>query len=89
MNSDLLFSKFFRCAFMITSFSDKQRSHLLVPHLYGDAWAAILHFMLCLILLSFRFQMNFDSSVSLRYLVCLNDLVWLLYLDLNSLSDAP
>ena len=44
INLVLLFKRFFCSARSIMYFSVKQRSHLLVPHLYGEAQAAILHF---------------------------------------------
>ena len=37
INSVFLFKKFFCSASAIMYFSVKQRSHLLVPHLYGEA----------------------------------------------------
>ena len=37
INSVLLFKRFFCSARAIMYFSVKQRSHLLVPHLYGEA----------------------------------------------------
>ena len=37
INSVLLFKSFFCSACAIMYFSVKQRSHLLVPHLYGEA----------------------------------------------------
>ena len=73
----------------MATFSDRQRSHFLVPHLYGDANDAMLHLRMKLVLLSFSFHIYLESSDSLQYLLDLKDLVWLLYRVLNSPSEAP
>ena len=44
INSVLLFKRLFCLGRAIMYFSVRQRSHLLVPRLYGAAYAAILHF---------------------------------------------
>ena len=73
----------------MATFSDRQKSHFLVPHLYGDANAAMLHLRMKFVLLSSSFHIYLVSSDSLQYLLDLKDLVWLLYRVLNSPSEAP
>ena len=71
----------------MATFSDRQRSHFMVPHLYGDANDAMLYLRMKFVLLSFSFHIYLESSV--QYLLDLKDLVWLLYRVLNSPSEAP
>ena len=63
INSVLLFKRLFWLARAIMYFSVRQRSHLLVPHLYGVAYAAMLYFRLNSVPLGFNGQICFESSV--------------------------
>ena len=70
-----LFSNVAGSAVAIMYFSVMHRLHLLVPHLYGEACAAMDHFITYGFSLALRFQMCVDSTVSLAYWAFLNDLV--------------
>ena len=61
INSVLLFNKLFWLARAIMYFSVRQ-SKFLVPHLYGVAYAAVLHFRLKSVSLRFNCQICFESS---------------------------
>ena len=61
INSVLLFNKSFWLARAIMYFSVRQ-SKFLVPHLYGVAYAAVLHFRLKSVSLRFDCQICFESS---------------------------
>ncbi len=67
-SSDLLFNKDEVSAREIKVFSVRHKSHLLVPHRYGVALAAIDQLSVCWMFFSFSDQINFDNSVSFRYL---------------------
>ena len=88
INSVLLFKRLFWLVRAIMYFSVRQRSYLLVPHLYGVAYAAVLHFRLNSILSRFNCQICFESSVLFSKSWFRNEFVWLLYRYLNSPSDA-
>ena len=77
ISSVLLFSRSFGSALTMATFSDRQRSHFLVPHMYGDANDAMLHLRMKFALLSFSFHICLESSDSLQYFLDLKDLVWL------------
>ena len=62
--SALEFSNFSGSALEINSFSVKQISHFLDPHMYGAAVAAISHEMLNFLSCSLSDQMYCDSLVS-------------------------
>ena len=87
--SALEFSIFPGSDFAISSFSVKQRSHFLVPQAYGEAFAAMLQTILKSVLVSFKLQTYLESWVSCMWVLDLNDCVWLLNLNLNSLSQHP
>ena len=61
INSIILFKRLFSLARAVMYFSVRQKSDLLVPHLYGVAHAAILHFRLNSIPLRFSYQISFES----------------------------
>ena len=67
----------------MATFSDRQRSPFLVPHLYGDANDAMHHLKVEFALLSFSFHTCLKRSDSLQYCLDLRDLVLLLYRVLN------
>ena len=75
---------------MISSFSLRQRLHLLLELLYGECDARMRQEIKCSMLLSLRVQICLLSSV--EFLMCLawrNDAVWFLYLVLKSFSVSP
>ncbi len=75
--SDFLFSKF--CLFLsfkIQSFSSKYKLHLFDPPIYEIDCFNTDQVMSKSCLLSFSFQIYFESSVSLEYLLWLKDLMW-------------
>ncbi len=85
--SDFLFSKF--CLFLsfkIQSFSFKHKLHLFDPPVYEIDCFNTDQVMSKSCLLSFSFQIYFESSVSFEYLLWLKDLMWLLYRSLNVLA---
>ena len=59
----LLFKRLFLLPCAMMYFSVTKRSHLLVPHLYGVAYAAMLHFRLNSVPLHFNCQICFEGSV--------------------------
>ena len=61
INLVLLFNRLFWLARAIMYFSVRQ-SKFLVPHLYGVAYAAVLHFRLKSVSLRFNCQICFESS---------------------------
>ena len=63
INSVLLCKRLFWLAHAIMYFSVRQKLHLLASHLYGVAYAAILHFRLNLVPLCFNCQICFENSV--------------------------
>ena len=75
INSVPLFSWSFGSALTIATFSGRQRSHFLVPHLYGDVNDAMPHLRMKFALLSFSFHIFLESSDSLQYCLDLKDLV--------------
>ena len=75
INSVLSFKSLFWLASTIMYFSVRQRSHLLAPHLYGVAYAAILQFRLNSILLRFNYQICFESSVFFSQFLFRNEFV--------------
>ncbi len=88
--SDFLFSKF--CLFLsfkIQSFSSKYKLHLLYPPVYEIDCFNTDQVMSKSCLLSFSFQIYFESSVSFEYLLWLKDLMWFLYRSLNVLAVLP
>lgn len=88
ISSFLLFNSSLESALKIHTFSVTQRSQRLVPHLYGFVRTAIDQLMVNSFSSCFNFQINFESSVSFLYFWCWNDLVWLLNLFLNSVSNV-
>ena len=62
INSILLFKRLFWLARAILYFPVRQGSHLLVPHLYGVAYTAMLHFRLNSVPLRFKCQIYFESN---------------------------
>ncbi len=88
--SDFLFSKF--CLFLsfkIQSFSSKHKLHLFDPPVYEIDYFSTDQVMSKSCLLSFSFQIYFESSVSFEYLLWLKDLMWFLYRSLNVLAVMP
>ena len=88
--SDFLFSKF--CLFLsfkIQSFSSKHKLHLFDPPVYEIDCFNTDQVMSKSCLLSFSFQIYFESSVSFEYLLWLKDLMWFLYRSLNVLAVMP
>ncbi len=74
--SDFLFSKF--CLFLsfkIQSFSSKHKLHLFDPPVYEIDYFNTDQVMSKSCLLSFSFQIYFESSVSFEYLLWLKDLM--------------
>ena len=63
INLVLLFKRLIWLALAEMYFSVRQRSHLLVPHLYGVAYTAMLQFRLNSVPLRFNCQICFESSV--------------------------
>ncbi len=87
--SDFLFSKF--CLFLsfkIQSFSSKHKLHLFDPPVYEIYCFNTDQVMSKSCLLSFSFQIYFESSVSFEYLLWLKDLMWFLYRSLNELHKC-
>ena len=84
------FSKF--CLFLsfkIQSFSSKHKLHLFDPPVYEIDCFNTDQVMSKSCLLSFSFQIYFESSVSFEYLLWLKDLMWFLYRSLNVLAVMP
>ena len=77
ISSVLLFNRTFGSARVIIIFSVRHKSHLLVPHLYRDAYDFILHFRWQSVPFAFNFERYLDSSVSLIWEMFLKDCVWL------------
>ena len=88
-NSVLLFNNFLGSDLAIIIFSVKHKSRFLVPNLYGDAYALMLHCKLYSAFSSFNFYKYFDNSVSFTRFLCLNDMVWLFWRKLNSPWAVP
>ena len=88
-SSVLLFNSPRGSARIMIVFSERHRSHILEPFLYGIARVTMLQTILCSMFSVFNFQINFDNSVSCLYFSCRNDFVWLLYRSLNSPSHDP
>ena len=65
------------------TFSDRQRSHFLVRHFYGDDDDTPLEGEICVVVLQFPYVFRKFRLVAVFYLV------WLLYPVLNSPSEAP
>ena len=74
---------------MISSFSLRQRLHLLLELLYGECDARMRQEIKCSMLLSLRVQICLLSSVEFLCLAWRNDTVWFLYLVLKSFSVSP
>ena len=74
---------------MISSFSLRQRLHLLLELLYGECDARMRQEIKCSMLLSLRVQICLLSSVEFLCLAWRNDAVWFLYLVLKSFSVSP
>ena len=77
---------------MISSFSLRQRLHLLLELLYGECDARMRQEIKCSMLLSLRvqiIQICLLSSVEFLCLAWRNDAVWFLYLVLKSFSVSP
>ena len=74
---------------MISSFSLRQRLHLLLELLYGECDARMRQEIKCSMLLSLRVQICLLSSVEFLCLAWKNDAVWFLYLVLKSFSVSP
>ena len=64
--SDFSLIRVLGSAIMMAAFSDKQRSHFRVLHMYGAALRWMLHFTEYSLLWSFSCQMCFASAVLLR-----------------------
>ena len=62
INSILLFKRLLWLARAIMYLPVRQRSHLLVPHLYGVAYTVMLHFRLNSVPLRFKCQICFESN---------------------------
>ena len=71
---------------MISSFSLRQRLHLLLELLYGECDARMRQEIKCSMLLSLRVQICLLSSVEFLCLAWRNDAVWFLYRVLKSFS---
>ena len=71
------------------SFSERHRLQRFNSLEYALAWAAMDHLISKAFSLSFKFQMNLESSVLVRCLSCLNDCVWPLYRCLKEFSVRP
>ena len=76
---------------MISSFSLRQRLHLLLELLYGECDARMCQEIKCSMLLSLRVQICLLSSVEFLCLAWRNDAhaVWFLNLVLKSFSMSP
>ena len=74
---------------MISSFSLRQRLHLLLELLYGKCDARMRQEIKCSMFLSLRVQIWLLSSVEFLCLAWRNDAVWFLYLVLKSFSVSP
>ena len=68
------------------SFSSKHKLHLFDPPVYEIDCFNTDQVMSKSCLLSFSFQIYFESSVSFEYLLWLKDLMWFLYRSLNVLA---
>ena len=68
---------------MMVNFSVKHKSHFLLPHTYRQVLEDMHYFKLRWILLSFNFQMYFETSALFSILLFLKDVVWLLKLSLK------
>ena len=76
-NSPLELRRVLGSALAMMSFSVRQRSHLLVPVLYGELVAAIDHDMLYSLFLFLSSQMCSASSVSVFFSSFSKELLWL------------
>ncbi len=71
------------------SFSSKHKLHLFDAPVYEIDCFNTDQVMSKSCLLSFSFQIYFESSVSFDYLLWLKDLMWFLYHSLNVLAVMP
>ena len=78
----LLSNLSFSLKLLITSFFKRQRMHDFDP----EDFLKVDHLISNSLFSSFKLQINFESLESFSFVRCLNDIVWLLYLDLNSVS---
>ena len=83
--SNRLLSKLsFSLKLHITSFSKRKRLHNYDTILYPEDFLKMDHLISKSLFLSSMRQIYFESSVSFSCVRFLSDIVWLLYLDLNS-----
>ena len=88
--SNRLLSKLsFSLKWHITSFSKKKRLHDFDTIQYSEGFFKMDHLISKYFFSSFKPQIYFETSVLFSCVRFLNDIVWLLYLDLNSVSQIP
>ena len=75
--------------FLTYRFSANYRLQRVNPPLYGVDLSNMDHLIECFTLLSFKSQTYLDRTVSCACLRWLNDILWLLYRDLNVCSVMP
>ena len=75
--SDFLFSIVLGSPLRISNFSDRQRSHFLVPHLYGNACLWRVHLISYGIFLSLRSQIYLARLVQFFFSAFLKEDKWL------------
>ena len=75
--------------FLTYRFSANYRLQRVNPPLYGVDLSNMDHLIECITLLSFKSQTYLDRTVSCACLRWLNDILWLLYRDLNVCSVMP
>ncbi len=87
--SDFLFSKF--CLFYPSKYKvfPPNINYIFYPPVYEIDCFNTDQVMSKSCLLSFSFQIYFESSVSFEYLLWLKDLMWFLYRSLNVLAVMP
>ena len=89
MNSDLLLSNNFGSPLRISYFSQRQISHLRVPHWCGKDCLWRDHFISTGIFCFISFQMYFERQVSDFLTGLENDVLWFAYLFFQICSVAP